>query len=62
MNLNAELSVSHHRGRVWFGTTAISDVLVPEETAVRHAAAMCCRFASLRVTNEPMAVSDADLR
>jgi hypothetical protein len=47
MSLNAELSVSHHRARVWFGTTAISDVIVPEETAARHAAAMCCRFASL---------------
>lgn len=61
MSITAGLSVPRHRVRVWFGTTAISDVVVPEEAAERHAAAMRRRFACLRVTDEPVGMPDVEL-
>jgi len=49
------------RVRVWFGERVIVDHVTDPESAARFEGAMRRRFASLRVTNEPLAVSDADL-
>jgi hypothetical protein len=48
------IAVPRHRVRVWFGQTAISNLLVAPAAAERQAAAMRRRFASLRVTNQPV--------
>jgi hypothetical protein len=47
--------------RVWFGEHVIAEYTAEPETAMRYQAAMTRRFASLRVTIEPVAVPDADL-
>ena len=46
---------------VWFGKHKIVEHVSTPDKAERFAAAMRQRFASLRVTNEPVAVSDAGL-
>jgi hypothetical protein len=46
---------------VWFGTHKIVEHVSTPDYAARFEAAMRRRFASLRVTNEPVAVSNADL-
>ena len=46
---------------VWFGEHEIVEHIAEPAYAARFEAAMRRRFASLRVTNEPVASSDADL-
>jgi hypothetical protein len=46
---------------VWFGEQKIVEDVSEAAYADRFEAAMRRRFASLRVTNEPVAVSNADL-
>jgi hypothetical protein len=46
--------VTRRRVRVWFGKCAIADYRAEPELAERYAAAMARRFASLRVTNDPL--------
>jgi hypothetical protein len=41
--------------KVWFGTHEIATYVAVPELADRYAAAMCRRFAGLRVTNELVA-------
>jgi hypothetical protein len=60
MNTPTDVSAPRYRVRVWFGQTAISDVVKPAEAAERHAAAMQRRFACLRVTNEPLTVREVE--
>jgi hypothetical protein len=58
MTASTGVSVPRHRVRVWLGATVISDLVVSEEAADRHAVAMQRRFACLRVTNEPVVAPD----
>ncbi|MFI5709759.1 hypothetical protein [Kribbella sp. NPDC051620] len=44
--------------RVWFGEHVIAEYTAEPETAIRYQAAMTRRFASLRVTIEPVVVAD----
>ena len=45
---------------VWFGTHKVVEHIDEPAYAVRFEGAMRRRFASLRVTNEPAEISDAD--
>jgi hypothetical protein len=45
------------RVRVWFGEHVIADYTAEPSTAIQYQAAMTRRFASLRITIEPVAVS-----
>jgi len=45
---------------VWFGRHKIVEHVAEPMTATRFEAAMRRRFGSLRVTNEPVTVSDVD--
>jgi hypothetical protein len=56
-----ELVSPQRRICVWFGEHKIVEHVSEPAYAQRFEAAMRRRFASLRVTNEPVAVSDADL-
>ena len=46
------------RVRVWFGDHVVADYRAEAELADRYAAAMSRRFAGLRVTSEPVPMSD----
>ena len=46
------------RVRVWFGDHVVADYSAETELAERYAAAMSRRFAGLKVTSEPIAVTD----
>lgn len=46
---------------VWFGQHKIVEHISEPDRAEEFETAMRCRFKLLRVTNEPVAVSDADL-
>lgn len=46
---------------VWFGEHNVVEDVSEPEFAARFEGAMRRRFGSLRITNEPVAVSDADL-
>lgn len=48
-----------HRVCVWYGKHKIIEHFADQANAARFEAAMHRRFASLRVTNEPMAVPGA---
>jgi nitroimidazol reductase NimA-like FMN-containing flavoprotein (pyridoxamine 5'-phosphate oxidase superfamily) len=52
---------SRYRVCVWFGRHKIVEHVAETMHAARFEDAMRRRFASLRVTNEPVAVSDAEL-
>ncbi|MDX6247232.1 MAG: hypothetical protein QOF10_592 [Kribbellaceae bacterium] len=56
-----EVAKQERRVCVWFGEHKIVEHVSESANATRFEAAMRRRFASLRVTNEPVVVSDADL-
>ena len=45
------------RVRVWFGEHVIADYTAEPTTAIQYQAAMTRRFASLRITIEPVTVA-----
>ena len=60
MSARVALAVPDRRVRVWFGEHKIVEHVADAVDAARFEAAMRRRFASLRVTNEPV-ISDAEL-
>ena len=56
MTETLEAPATHHRVRVWFGAHPIADHTADAEQAVQYEEAMRRRFASLRVTSEPVLV------
>jgi len=61
MTTAMEQNASLQRVCVWFGEHKIVEHVAETMDAARFEDAMRRRFASLRVTNEPVAVSDAEL-
>ena len=51
-----ETPATHRRVRVWFGAHSIADHVAGAEQAAQYEEAMRRRFASLRVTSEPVLV------
>jgi hypothetical protein len=49
-----EVPAPHRRVRVWFGAHPIADHIAAEDQAAQYEEAMRRRFASLRVTSEPV--------
>ena len=62
MTTAVEHEVPLRRVCVWFGEHKILEHVDEPADAARFEAAMRRRFASLRVTNEPVVISDADRR
>lgn len=58
MTTTSEAPTGRRRVRVWFGEHVVADYNAEPEMANRYAAAMSRRFASLRVTNDPMPAVD----
>ena len=56
MTESIEIPASHRRVRVWFGATTIADHIADVDHAAQYEEAMRRRFASLRVTSEPVLV------
>jgi hypothetical protein len=56
MTETLETPTTHRRVRVWFGAHPIADHTAMAEQAVQYEEAMRRRFASLRVTSEPVLV------
>jgi hypothetical protein len=56
MTETLETPASHRRVRVWFGAHPIADHTATAEQAAQYEEAMRRRFASLRVTSEPVLV------
>lgn len=54
MPIRPDRGQSRDRVRVWFGHHVIVEQIAAPATAERFEAAMRRRFASLRVTNEPL--------
>ncbi|MFF1822229.1 hypothetical protein ACIA49_21070 [Kribbella sp. NPDC051587] len=54
MTETLETPITHRRVRVWFGAHPIADHTATAEQAVQYEEAMQRRFASLRVTSEPV--------
>jgi hypothetical protein len=54
MTESLEITASHRRVRVWFGAHPIADHIAAEDQAAQYEEAMRRRFASLRVTSEPV--------
>ncbi|WP_433013785.1 hypothetical protein [Kribbella sp. CA-294648] len=54
MTESIEIPASHRRVRVWFGATTIADHTTDADQAAQYEEAMRRRFASLRVTSEPV--------
>jgi hypothetical protein len=59
VSAGAALAVPDRCVRVWFGEHKIVEHVAAPDYAARFEAAMRRRFASLRVTNEPV-ISDAE--
>jgi hypothetical protein len=59
MTASIDLSATHRRVRVWFGTHPIADHVADADRAAQYEQAMRRRFASLRVTSEPIPVESA---
>ncbi len=59
MTESFEIPASHRRVRVWFGATTIADHTAAPDQAAQYEEAMRRRFASLRVTSEPVLVNAA---
>ncbi|MGW7682600.1 hypothetical protein ACWGID_17795 [Kribbella sp. NPDC054772] len=59
MTETLETPVTHRRVRVWFGAHPIADHTAAAELAGQYEEAMRRRFASLRVTSEPVQDSAA---
>jgi hypothetical protein len=56
--IRPESGTQRRRVRVWFGDHVVADYQAEAELADRYAAAMSRRFAGLRVTSEPIPVSE----
>jgi hypothetical protein len=56
MTETLETAASHRRVRVWFGAHPIADHTATADLATQYEEAMRRRFASLRVTSEPVLV------
>ncbi|MEU8227275.1 hypothetical protein [Kribbella sp. NPDC048915] len=56
MTETLETPATHRRVRVWFGAHTIADHTALAEQAEQYEQAMRRRFASLRVTSEPVRV------
>ncbi|MET9312868.1 hypothetical protein ABZX12_13645 [Kribbella sp. NPDC003505] len=56
MTETLETPATHRRVRVWFGANPIADHTATAEQAAQYEEAMRRRFASLRVTSEPVLV------
>ena len=54
MTETLETAATHRRVRVWFGAHPIADHTAGVEQAAQYEEAMRRRFASLRVTSEPV--------
>ncbi|TWD80950.1 hypothetical protein FB561_2048 [Kribbella amoyensis] len=54
MSESLEIATEHRRVRVWFGAHPIADHTAAADQAAQYEEAMRRRFASLRVTNEPV--------
>jgi len=54
-----ETPSTHRRVRVWFGAHSIADHTATAEQAEQYEEAMRRRFASLRVTSEPVLAESA---
>ena len=54
MTETLETPITHRRVRVWFGAHPIADHTATAEQAAQYEEAMQRRFASLRVTSEPV--------
>ncbi|GAA0572127.1 hypothetical protein HPO96_32220 [Kribbella sandramycini] len=54
MTESLENTAPQHRVRVWFGAHPIADHTATAEQAAQYEEAMRRRFASLRVTSEPV--------
>ena len=61
MTESIEIPASHRRVRVWFGAHPIADHTAVADQAAQYEEAMRRRFASLRVTSEPVLVTTAEL-
>ncbi|HEY0471835.1 MAG TPA: hypothetical protein VGD34_09215 [Kribbella sp.] len=59
MTESFETSAPHRRVRVWFGANPIADHTAVADEAAQYEQAMRRRFASLRVTSEPVLVTTA---
>ncbi|MEU0094668.1 hypothetical protein [Kribbella sp. NPDC006257] len=57
MTESFETTAPHRRVRVWFGAHPIADHTAVADQAAQYEEAMRRRFASLRVTNEPVLVT-----
>ncbi|HEU4949052.1 MAG TPA: hypothetical protein VFT31_18025 [Kribbella sp.] len=57
MTESVEIPASHRRVRVWFGAHPIADHIADADQAAQYEEAMRRRFASLRVTSEPVLAS-----
>ena len=60
MTETLETPATHRRVRVWFGAHPIADHTAQVEQAAQYEEAMRRRFASLRVTSEPVLVGTAE--
>jgi hypothetical protein len=60
MTETLETTATHRRVRVWFGGHPIADHTATAESAAQYEEAMRRRFASLRVTSEPVLVDAAE--
>jgi hypothetical protein len=54
MTESLEISAPYRRVRVWFGAHPIADHIAAGDQAAQYEEAMRRRFASLRVTSEPV--------
>lgn len=59
MTESLEIPAGQRRVRVWFGTHPIADHTAGADQAAQYEEAMRRRFASLRVTSEPVLVGSA---
>jgi hypothetical protein len=62
MTESFETSAPHRRVRVWFGAHPIADHTAVADQAAQYEEAMRRRFASLRVTSEPVLATTAPER
>lgn len=59
MTESLDVPAEQRRVRVWFGAHPIADHTATVEQAAQYEQAMRRRFASLRVTNEPVRVTES---
>ena len=61
MTESFETTAPHRRVRVWFGAHPIADHTAVADQAAQYEEAMRRRFASLRVTSEPVLVTAVEM-